>query len=597
MPSVPPRVLASLLAFVPFVARAVTTLTVSHSGYLVDASDVPVSSASLALTFRLVDQQSGGNVVWTGSCSVPVRSGYFTVRLGADCGPALTDAHLPLAASRWVELTVGAVTLSPRHLIAATPAAALSQRALDADTLGGQAPSAFAAAAHAHAAGDVTGFASAAVAAVTASGAFALESHSHALANATTAGFLSASDWSSFKAKLSAEADPKIGTLAAGKWCTSDGTQIHCASSEPAGGTGGSGGQPNAGAAPGTCNSSAAGFLWYDTVASALKMCNGFQYVSVSSVSPPPAAPATPTAQAANGQVSLSWSAVANATSYDVAYQEGTGITASATIVAVPSGTTSLVTGLTNGTQYAFAVRTIAAGWTSGWSTVVLATPSPRYIAQVGGVWQYSDGVFPATCHAYLTGGLYSGQGSGAYKLQLSNGTTPVTWCDMTTDTGGWTLVFQDTTANSDNATKNYMARTSTAIGTWGNDKFKISAQHVAHTKVMFKGIPDSLPSGYVNAWAIINSTLDLITGTNDSACGPRQFDNNGCEMNGGTLDFYSYTGSSFAAPGYWFGDTGPAPVIYTEYNGYRYLWHTSTRSSSQNGSSPTRVVRQVLVR
>jgi hypothetical protein len=89
----------------------------------------------------------------------------------------------------------------------------------------------------------------------------------------------------------------------------------------------------------------------------------------------PPASPSISTAIAGNGSVTISWNAVNGATSYNLYYQAGTSIDkASATIkIGVNSG--YAVTGLTNGTQYTFAVSAENAGGESGLSLVRRATP------------------------------------------------------------------------------------------------------------------------------------------------------------------------------------------------------------------------------
>ena len=84
--------------------------------------------------------------------------------------------------------------------------------------------------------------------------------------------------------------------------------------------------------------------------------------------------PSSPNVTAAAGvnQVTLSWNAVASATSYKV-YQNGTALTPSETIT-TPSHT---VTGLTAGTSYSFKVKAVNSVGESGDSNEVMATPLP----------------------------------------------------------------------------------------------------------------------------------------------------------------------------------------------------------------------------
>ncbi len=80
-----------------------------------------------------------------------------------------------------------------------------------------------------------------------------------------------------------------------------------------------------------------------------------------------PAAPAGLTATGGNAQVSLSWTASANATGY-VVYR-------GATAVSTQTGTTFLDTGLVNGTAYTYTVKATNGSATSPASAAVSATP------------------------------------------------------------------------------------------------------------------------------------------------------------------------------------------------------------------------------
>jgi fibronectin type 3 domain-containing protein len=89
-----------------------------------------------------------------------------------------------------------------------------------------------------------------------------------------------------------------------------------------------------------------------------------------------PAAPATLTATAGNGQAALSWSAVAGALSYNI-YQGTASGTESATPIATGVTATSYTaTGLTNGTTYYFVVAGINVLGTGAVSTEASVTPS-----------------------------------------------------------------------------------------------------------------------------------------------------------------------------------------------------------------------------
>ena len=88
----------------------------------------------------------------------------------------------------------------------------------------------------------------------------------------------------------------------------------------------------------------------------------------------PPAAPTGLTATPRNGAVTLSWTAVSGATSYD--YQFGPARGDLGTWTSAGSGTSVTVSSLTNGTDYNFRVRGVNAGGVGAPSAVAGATPN-----------------------------------------------------------------------------------------------------------------------------------------------------------------------------------------------------------------------------
>lgn len=90
----------------------------------------------------------------------------------------------------------------------------------------------------------------------------------------------------------------------------------------------------------------------------------------------PPAAPSGLTPTAGDGSISLSWSAVTRADDYDVYYAAGTTATTSSTHSGPHTVTSATISGLTNGTQYAFVVTASNQGGESVPSDVITATPS-----------------------------------------------------------------------------------------------------------------------------------------------------------------------------------------------------------------------------
>src|SRR4051812_29369559 len=94
------RSMLAVLALCPAAVARAAPITVAHSGYLLDATDAPVSGPR-SMTFELYD--AGGTAVWTSAaCSVVLEGGYYAVMLGGACNgtPALDSSHLPAGERR-----------------------------------------------------------------------------------------------------------------------------------------------------------------------------------------------------------------------------------------------------------------------------------------------------------------------------------------------------------------------------------------------------------------------------------------------------------------------------------------------------------------
>jgi len=101
------------------------------------------------------------------------------------------------------------------------------------------------------------------------------------------------------------------------------------------------------------------------------------QVTATPTPAPAPPAPANVTAAAGHGEVTISWPAVTGATSYNIYFDNTTGVT-KATGTKVPDATSpKIVTGLTNGTPYFFVVTAVNANGESVESSQVTATPTP----------------------------------------------------------------------------------------------------------------------------------------------------------------------------------------------------------------------------
>lgn len=82
-----PHPLALAILALVATASAADASVVTHSGYLLDDADAPVSAPSQSFTFALFSGASGGSAFWTGTCTRPVAAGYYTAQLDDDtCG-------------------------------------------------------------------------------------------------------------------------------------------------------------------------------------------------------------------------------------------------------------------------------------------------------------------------------------------------------------------------------------------------------------------------------------------------------------------------------------------------------------------------------
>jgi Fibronectin type III domain len=120
-----------------------------------------------------------------------------------------------------------------------------------------------------------------------------------------------------------------------------------------------------------------------------------------------PEIPAGLTATAGDGQVALSWSAAGNAAAYDVYYAPSSGVSKSSGVkIANVHSTSTIVTGLTNGVTYYFAVAAVNASTDSPLSSEASATPSPStpfLQSDLQGTW-YFNALVSGTNAGWLRG-------------------------------------------------------------------------------------------------------------------------------------------------------------------------------------------------
>ncbi len=89
-----------------------------------------------------------------------------------------------------------------------------------------------------------------------------------------------------------------------------------------------------------------------------------------------PSVPVISIAAPGDGSVKVTWNSVTGATSYNLYYDTGAIVSKAGGTVAAGIASPILITGLTNQTQYAFAVSAVNSGGESGLSAVLTATPS-----------------------------------------------------------------------------------------------------------------------------------------------------------------------------------------------------------------------------
>jgi hypothetical protein len=109
----------------PAAAPGPSATTVNYQGRLADPSGNP-KNGTFGMTFALYDASTGGSLVWgpESHAAVPVSDGLFSVGLGSQ-----TSGGIPTTAwngDRYLEVTVGGETLSPRELIRSVPIAGMA---------------------------------------------------------------------------------------------------------------------------------------------------------------------------------------------------------------------------------------------------------------------------------------------------------------------------------------------------------------------------------------------------------------------------------------------------------------------------------------
>jgi mono/diheme cytochrome c family protein len=195
----------------------------------------------------------------------------------------------------------------------------------------------------------------------------------------------------------------------------------------------------------------------------------------------PPAAPAAPTgltATGGTGQVSLAWTAVSNATSYNVYYATASGVT-TANGTKIPATTNSYVqTGLTAATNYYYIVTALnSAGESVAATQVSAATASappvstvpaaPTGVSAVGGTnqttikWAAVNGATSYNLYWSKTAGVTTATGT-----KIAGATSPAVLTGLTDSTAYYYIVTAVNSTGESVASGQVSATTLSAVPT-----------------------------------------------------------------------------------------------------------------------------------
>ena len=99
--------------------------TVNYQGRLADSGGTPITGTR-GMAFAIYDAATGGTLIWgpEAHMAIPVSNGLFSVGLGSQ-----TSGGIPTTTwngDRYLEISVGGETLSPRELIRSVPIAGMA---------------------------------------------------------------------------------------------------------------------------------------------------------------------------------------------------------------------------------------------------------------------------------------------------------------------------------------------------------------------------------------------------------------------------------------------------------------------------------------